>query len=203
MTRRRLLDAAGAVFGERGFRAASLTDVADRAGFTIGAVYSNFAGKDELFHALMEERLRQLEENLASTFPDDEPATDAHAATTDERITAELDRLEAAEDAVPPGWWRLLAEFRSYAATEPARAAELAAADGRCRDILARRIGRFAAGVGLDLPLSAAQLAELSMAAADGLRAAYDAGRSTVRPGAGLRQIVASILATSTRVRPS
>ena len=53
-TRRRVLDAAAEVFGERGFRAASLSDVADRAGYTIGAVYSNFASKDALFHELIE-----------------------------------------------------------------------------------------------------------------------------------------------------
>jgi hypothetical protein len=111
--------------------------------------------------------------------------------------------LEAAEDAVPPGWWRLLSEFRWYAATDPARSAELAAADRRCREILARRIGAFASHAGLELPLSATQLAEVSMAAADGLRAAYDDGRSSVRPGAGLRQIVGSMIASSTRVRPS
>jgi hypothetical protein len=57
-TRQRVLEAAADGFGEKGFRAASLSDVADRAGHTIGAVYSNFASKDELFRALMVERLR-------------------------------------------------------------------------------------------------------------------------------------------------
>jgi AcrR family transcriptional regulator len=37
-TRQRVLDAAADVFGEKGFRAASLSDVADRVGHTIGAV---------------------------------------------------------------------------------------------------------------------------------------------------------------------
>src|SRR5476651_1428618 len=72
LTRRRLLEASAEVFGEKGFRAASLTDVADHAGYTIGAVYSNFASKDELFHALMRERIRLAEEGLAATFQDDQ-----------------------------------------------------------------------------------------------------------------------------------
>ena len=104
-TRRRVLDAAAEVFGERGFRAASLSDVADRAGYTIGAVYSNFASKDALFHELMEGRLRQVEAALAA----DGPAGERSRATIDERIEAELDRLQAAEDAVPRdggGSWR-------------------------------------------------------------------------------------------------
>ena len=46
--------AAGEVFAERGFAAASLDQVAAAAGFTKGAVYSNFGSKDELFLALME-----------------------------------------------------------------------------------------------------------------------------------------------------
>jgi len=52
--RGRVLQAAGAVFAERGFAAASLDQVAAAAGFTKGAVYSNFRSKDELFLALME-----------------------------------------------------------------------------------------------------------------------------------------------------
>jgi AcrR family transcriptional regulator len=53
--RRRLLDAAVRVFAGAGYEAASLDQVAAAAGFTKGAVYSNFASKDELFFALMEE----------------------------------------------------------------------------------------------------------------------------------------------------
>ena len=52
--RGRVLQAAGEVFAERGFAAASLDQVAAAAGFTKGAVYSNFGSKDELFLALME-----------------------------------------------------------------------------------------------------------------------------------------------------
>ena len=135
-TRRRVLDAAAEVFGERGFRAASLSDVADRAGYTIGAVYSNFASKDALFHELMEGRLRQVEAALAA----DGTAGERTKATIDERIEAELDRLQAAEDAVPAGWWRLLAEFRAVAAADPDTWADLADSERRCREIMARRI---------------------------------------------------------------
>ncbi|WEG09640.1 helix-turn-helix domain containing protein [Microbacterium horticulturae] len=48
-TRARLLDAAFDVFAEVGLDAASVEAVCDRAGFTRGAFYSNFASKDELF----------------------------------------------------------------------------------------------------------------------------------------------------------
>lgn len=56
LTRQRLLDAAARVFARRGYAAASVEDIAESAGFSVGAVYSNFAGKDELFAALMTDR---------------------------------------------------------------------------------------------------------------------------------------------------
>ena len=54
MTRELLLDAAIEVFAEKGYHGASLDDVADAAGFTKGAVYSNFSRKSDLFRALLE-----------------------------------------------------------------------------------------------------------------------------------------------------
>lgn len=189
-TRRRVLDAAAEVFGERGYRAASLTDVADRAGYTIGAVYSNFASKDALFHELMEGRLRQVEAALAAA----SAAGERSMATIDERVESELDRLQAAEDAVPAGWWRLLAEFRAVAAADPDTWADLADAERRCREIIARRIAWFADDIDVRLPLTPIELAELTSALADGLRWAYAEGRSSISSGEGLRAVVAAVI---------
>ena len=57
-TRERLLDAAADVFNRFGYHGASLEAVAEAAGFTKGAVYSNFASKAELFVALAEHKSR-------------------------------------------------------------------------------------------------------------------------------------------------
>src|SRR5271165_3793460 len=51
-TRDHLLAAAAEVFAARGFHGASLDEVAAVAGFTKGAVYSNFKNKEDLFLAL-------------------------------------------------------------------------------------------------------------------------------------------------------
>ena len=56
-TRSELVGAARSVFLRRGFHAASLDEIAAEAGFTKGAVYSNFAGKEDLFFAVYERRL--------------------------------------------------------------------------------------------------------------------------------------------------
>ena len=52
-----LLEAALEVFAERGYRDASVDEVAERAGYSKGAVYWHFASKDDLFFALWEERV--------------------------------------------------------------------------------------------------------------------------------------------------
>jgi AcrR family transcriptional regulator len=57
LTRRRLIDAAESVFARSGFHGASVEDIAHEAGATTGALYSNFAGKEDLFLALFEERI--------------------------------------------------------------------------------------------------------------------------------------------------
>lgn len=53
-TRRELIESATRVFKERGFHAASLEQIARDAGYTTGAIYFHFGGKDELFLAAFE-----------------------------------------------------------------------------------------------------------------------------------------------------
>ena len=54
--RRRLLDAGASVFAERGLEGASVEEIAETAGFSRGALYSNFQDKYELFLALAKRR---------------------------------------------------------------------------------------------------------------------------------------------------
>lgn len=65
-TRRRLLDAAGRIFARRGYEAASVEEIAELAGFTRGAFYSNFRDKDELFVAFLEERMQAEAAEIAA-----------------------------------------------------------------------------------------------------------------------------------------
>ena len=55
-TRERLLDAALTVFSRRGYHAASVDEIAAEAGYSKGAVYSNFSNKEELLLALIDRR---------------------------------------------------------------------------------------------------------------------------------------------------
>jgi AcrR family transcriptional regulator len=53
-TRQRVLDAARVAFAEKGVFGASIEDICDAGGFTRGAVYSNFADKDDVLSAVIE-----------------------------------------------------------------------------------------------------------------------------------------------------
>ncbi|WDZ93549.1 TetR/AcrR family transcriptional regulator [Nocardiopsis sp. HUAS JQ3] len=53
--RQRLLAAAAKVFAERGYANSRLEDIAREAGFTKGAIYSNFGSKQELFGSILRE----------------------------------------------------------------------------------------------------------------------------------------------------
>ena len=79
-TRDFLLRAAAQVFSERGFHGASLDEVAAVAGFTKGAVYSNFKNKEDLFLALLEsifdEEIAQVRATLAPGGPPDAHLSD-------------------------------------------------------------------------------------------------------------------------------
>jgi AcrR family transcriptional regulator len=75
-TRQELLRAASRLFLRNGFVATSLADVAEEAGLTKGAVYSNFESKEDLFLALLagdQQRAYAAQEDLA---PSDLTAAD-------------------------------------------------------------------------------------------------------------------------------
>jgi AcrR family transcriptional regulator len=59
-----VLDAARSVFFEFGMEKTSIREIASRAGYTPGAIYSYFAGKEELYGALLGESLDRLNERV-------------------------------------------------------------------------------------------------------------------------------------------
>lgn len=73
VTRQRLLDAAREVFAERGVIGGSVEDICERAGFTRGAFYSNFADKDEVVEALIVREQTRLLEHLDTSVGQVEP----------------------------------------------------------------------------------------------------------------------------------
>lgn len=75
-TRTRLLDAAEELFAQRGIAVTPIEDIAESAGFSRGAFYSNFEGKGDLVLALLERTNARDSEELDALFENSVNATD-------------------------------------------------------------------------------------------------------------------------------
>src|ERR1017187_4137887 len=71
-TRERLLAVARSAFASSGFHGASVEDIASRAGFSTGALYSNFDGKEDLFLVLMEREIDEHSREIADAVRSEE-----------------------------------------------------------------------------------------------------------------------------------
>src|SRR4051812_40869579 len=106
-TRAELVAAARAEFLTRGFHPASVEEIAERAGYSKGAVYSNFGSKDELFLAGLDEQYaRGLGAHVERM---------GAAATMPAALHAVAARL-AEQARLEPDWTPLLIEFWTHAA---------------------------------------------------------------------------------------
>jgi AcrR family transcriptional regulator len=124
-TRARLLDAAFDVFAEQGVRAASVETIAEAAGFTRGAFYSNFSTKEELFFALLErEKAMRLEQLNAGVEQFLAPLVGEHGTElSDEEVIQTITRiLELQSD--DRRWWLVQAEFQLMALRDHTIAAD-------------------------------------------------------------------------------
>src|SRR5918998_6714662 len=63
-THARLVDAATKVVARRGFHTATVDEIAAEAGYSVGALYSNFRGKDDLFLEVFDGHMRWFAERL-------------------------------------------------------------------------------------------------------------------------------------------
>jgi AcrR family transcriptional regulator len=109
-TRARLLDAAVRVCAKRGLQEATLEQISEAAGYTAGAVYSNFKSKDDLLFAVFEERIDpRLQAATASM-------VEANTAEQQAEALGALVRSLLGEDRA---YVMLLVEFWGLAARNP------------------------------------------------------------------------------------
>lgn len=172
LTRDALISAAAEVFTRKGFNGASLDEIADAAGFTKGAVYSNFGSKEELLHAVIGHVKDTMLVGVADAMDSEggDPVRDAEAAAS---IWAKL--LHRSEEVLA-----LSLELRLYALRNPQAQARLAELDRQVSDELASFIEEEFARRQVPLRIPAQDLADLGRAAADGLEqlAAVDPSRA-------------------------
>jgi AcrR family transcriptional regulator len=114
-TRAHVLAAAARVFARRGFHGASLEAIADEAGYTRGAVYYNFAAKEELFLELLDRRCAERAQDLRAVFAD--VGGDVEASSQQAQIAAQRALNAMIGD---PKWRALYMEFLAHAARDSA-----------------------------------------------------------------------------------
>jgi AcrR family transcriptional regulator len=83
-TRADLLEATARVFKRRGYERASIAEIADEAGYSHGAVYSNFDGKDDLFLALYEQWVARRVAEIDATWSQEGTLAERARAAADE-----------------------------------------------------------------------------------------------------------------------
>ena len=84
-TRRDLVKAARVIFARDGFEHASIEDIAELAGKTRGAFYSNFHDKEDVFFAIFEEDLARSHQEISPRL--------SQATTTEQRAAALVDHF--------------------------------------------------------------------------------------------------------------
>ncbi len=63
-TQQRILDAATDVFAAHGFTAATMADIVEQSGASIGSIYHHFGGKKELFLAIFDRLAAEIEHRI-------------------------------------------------------------------------------------------------------------------------------------------
>jgi len=157
-TTSKLLGAAGRVFAERGYHAATIEEIAERAGLSKGAVYYNFESKEALFLALLTKRL----EDRLGDISDERAGADSavEGAARDFLLRVERD----------PRWAPLFFEFVAHAARNSAVRDEFAATFLRAgRERLIPAIARDARVQGADGTIAPAELAIAVSALTNGI----------------------------------
>jgi AcrR family transcriptional regulator len=131
-TRTELLDAAARVFARRGFHNASVNEVAAEAGYTSGAVYSQFESKDDLFLAAFEHDVARYVKEATEAW---ESGDESPAGRTRAIAKRWMEILRAR-----PEMWMLVIEYWAYAVRDPKQREQFAERFGAFRDTTTRMI---------------------------------------------------------------
>jgi AcrR family transcriptional regulator len=175
-THGRLIEAATKVVARRGFHAATVDEIAQEAGFSVGALYSNFAGKDDLFLAVFDGHMRWYEERLGA----------ATASTDTGRVFS--DWMDALMEN--PEQLLIFIEFWAYAVRKPKLRRTFAARLAEIRDAMAEAIEQRAEATGADLRLPPETLALVLLAVGRGL------GLEKLADADAVDEVVADLIAS-------
>jgi AcrR family transcriptional regulator len=144
-----LLLAAEKLFVERGFHATSVDEIAFEAGYTKGAVYSNFESKEDLFFAVYERRAERAMAEIEEVLVENGPAAGLEVLASDAAR-----RRGGADD----GWLAVFFEFWAHVVRRPELRERFARIHGRALEPMAAAVERFAGERGISIPVEARSL---------------------------------------------
>jgi AcrR family transcriptional regulator len=170
-TRRHLLDAAARVFAKRGYRGASVEEISSEAGYTIGALYSNFAGKEEVLLALLEQRVAQIGERIVMAARQGDTPTDKLRAGAREW-------MEFLDDE--PELYALMVEFWTIWVRDEEQRPHHGRRFAAVREYIGGLIQEKADEMGVTMRLPPDQIGAVVLALADGLALQYLANPDAV-----------------------
>lgn len=185
-TRARLLCAAREEFEARGFTAATLDQICDRAGYSRTAIYKHFSGKEELLLEVIEQEAT-------------EQVTTGGAALADEHSSPVEAFVQwfgvTGERAMPLS--RATAEFVLSSSSDPAMRERFVRLQRAADEGATQIIGQLVRRLGVRSKISDSELAVMVMAVAQGL-----ALRKAILPGfdadGAFRSALAALLGAST-----
>jgi AcrR family transcriptional regulator len=154
-----LLVAARQMFERLGYHGATIDAIADEAGFTKGAVYSQFGSKDDLFLAVIERNIENRYEAFARFVELADESTDP----------AELVELAYEQTVLSLPWQAALIEFRVHAWRNDDVNRRYTELHQQTIDGVARVIGDLHARVGIEPPRDVAELAVSFLGGGSGL----------------------------------
>jgi AcrR family transcriptional regulator len=162
MTREALVQAARTVFVRKGFNGASLDEIAEEAGFTRGAIYSNFDGKEDLLVAVLE----HYNEEMLGPYG---AMLEARAGDEPEDRAAEAAGIWQAQIDRDPELQVLWLELRLYAVRNPSFRPKLAEFSRRNLERVARFMEHEAFLTGLEPLVPIEDIASIGLWASEGL----------------------------------
>jgi AcrR family transcriptional regulator len=133
-TRDELLGAATRLFAARGFGDASIDEIAAAAGYTSGAIYANFEGKEDLFLSAFEEQIARHVREVTEAVSEAGDDASARTAAGAQQWIDFLDRS--------PEMFLLFIEYWAYAVRDAQRRAAFADRFAAFRETTARMLGR-------------------------------------------------------------
>jgi len=138
-----LVDAAAVVIARKGYQAASVAEIAAEAGYTIGAIYSNFSGKRALFEAVFD---RQVDQQFALASVLDLPDGDL----------ADLARALLDQDENGRRWWLLWLDLIIETQRDRATEFPLKDVEARARASIAETLRQWLPDLSEDVVLASA-----------------------------------------------